>query len=150
MAPRVTAAEYAAVVGSTFAARQLDLAKAMRDASSTVAPGHLKDFDWKVQVSGRTCSSCAGAVDLGKIAPRAQHMLLATRYQYASLVAQVMLSSDKMSEIRQPVLSLKMDVATDAGAGGEKSIVVEMTKDEADAVLRSMGAAYQHMEKLKA
>jgi hypothetical protein len=77
-------------------------------------------------------------------------MLLATRYQYASLVAQVMLSSDKMSEIRQPVLSLKMDVATDAGAGGEKSIVVEMTKDEADAVLRSMGAAYQHMEKLKA
>jgi hypothetical protein len=53
VAPRVTAAEYAAVVGSTFAARQLDLAKAMRDASSTVAPGHLKDFDWKVQVSGR-------------------------------------------------------------------------------------------------
>ena len=23
----------------------------MRDASSTIAPGHLKDFDWKVQVS---------------------------------------------------------------------------------------------------
>ena len=66
---------------------------------------------------------------------------------------QVMLSSDKMSEIREPILSLKMDVATAAGAGGagdEKSVVVEMTKEELDAVLRSMDAAYQHMEKLKA
>ena len=61
-----------------------------------------------------------------------------------------MLSSDKMSEIRQPVVSLKMDIAADAGTGDEKSIVVEMTKDEADEVLRSMSAAYQHMEKLKA
>ena len=47
----MTAPEYAAVVGSTFGSRQLDLAKAMRDASSSIAPGHLKDFDWKVQVS---------------------------------------------------------------------------------------------------
>jgi ribulose 1,5-bisphosphate synthetase/thiazole synthase len=67
-----------------------------------------------------------------------------------------MLSSDKMSEIRQPVLSLKLDVATatqatggGAGGGGSKEIVVEMTKEETDRVLRSMDAAYQHMEKLK-
>eukprot|EP01043_Picozoa_sp_COSAG02_P099421 COSAG02_NODE_35532_length_467_cov_0.396739_1_plen_68_part_10 len=60
-------------MGSTFAARQLDLAKAMRDASSTIAPGHLKDFDWKVQVSERrACSNCAGTADLRKIAPCAQ------------------------------------------------------------------------------
>ena len=67
--------------------------------------------------------------------------------------AQVMLSSDKMSEIREPILSLKMNVATGAGTGGagaEESVVVEMTKEEVDAVLRSMDAAYQHMEKLKA
>jgi hypothetical protein len=61
-----------------------------------------------------------------------------------------------MSEIRQPVLSLKLDVATatqatggGAGGGGSKEIVVEMTKEETDRVLRSMDAAYQHMEKLK-
>lgn len=76
------------------------------------------------------------------------------RHMDGSIVcAQVMLSSDKMSEIRQPVLSLKMDVETAVGPGGkgaEESVVVEMTKDEVDAVLRSMDAAYQHMEKLKA
>ena len=55
-----------------------------------------------------------------------------------------------MSEIRQPILSLKMDVGAKGGAGADKSIVVEMTKEEADKVLRSMAAAYQHMEKLKA
>ena len=65
-----------------------------------------------------------------------------------------------MSEIRQPVLSLKLDVATatqatggggagGGGGGGSKEIVVEMTKEETDRVLRSMDAAYQHMEKLK-
>ena len=65
------------------------------------------------------------------------------------------MSSDKMSEIRQPVLSLKLDVATATQAtggsagGGSKEIVVEMTKEETDRVLRSMDAAYQHMEKLK-
>ena len=60
----VTAAEYAAVVGSTFAARQLDLAKAMRDASSTIAPGHLKDFDWKVQVRERAAEPVPSALGL--------------------------------------------------------------------------------------
>lgn len=124
----------------------------MRDASSTIAPGHLKDFDWKVQVSKRrACCSCAGAADLWKIAPCAQRNVCCCHSNVnMSPVVQVMLSSDKMSEIRQPVLSLKMDVAGAGAAGAEKSIVVEMTKDEADAVLRSMGAAYQHMEKLKA
>lgn len=97
------------MVASAYGSRQLDLAKAMRDASATIAPGHLKDFDWKVQV---------------------------------------MLSSDKMSEIRQPILSLKLTVETGEKAGGQ-DVVVEMTKEEADTVLRSMDAAYQHMQKLK-
>ena len=95
-----TAAEYATVVASTFHSRKLDLSKAMRDATSAIAPAHLKDFDWKVQV---------------------------------------MLSSDKISEIRQPVLSLKL--TTESAPGDTKDVVVEMTKEEADRVLRSMEAA---------
>jgi len=94
------AAEYATVVASTFHSRKLDLSKAMRDATSAIAPAHLKDFDWKVQV---------------------------------------MLSSDKISEIRQPVLSLKL--TTESAPGDTKDVVVEMTKEEADRVLRSMEAA---------
>lgn len=138
-------------MGSTFGSRQLDLAKAMRDASSTIAPGHLKDFDWKVQV--RACVQTSGiwlpahdACVAGILTSTCRSCVCVRARVWRSFV-QVMLSSDKMSEIRQPVLSLKMDVG---GAGADKSIVVEMTKEEADKVLRSMGAAYQHMEKLKA
>jgi hypothetical protein len=141
-------------VGSTFGSRQLDLAKAMRDASSTIAPGHLKDFDWKVQV--RACVQTSGiwlpAHDacVAGILTSTCRSCVCVRARVWRSSAQVMLSSDKMSEIRQPVLSLKMDVGAPGGAGAEKSIVVEMTKEEADKVLRSMDAAYQHMEKLKA
>ena len=34
------------MVASTFHSRKLDLSKAMRDATSAIAPAHLKDFDF--------------------------------------------------------------------------------------------------------
>jgi hypothetical protein len=52
-----------------------------------------------------------------------------------------MLSSDKMSEIRQPVLSLQMKVGAESALA--EHVHVEMTKDELDNVLRSMEAASQ-------
>ena len=53
----------------------------------------------------------------------------------------VMLSSDKMSEIRQPVLALKLQ--TQAGGQQAEDIEVEMTKEELDRVLKSMDTAMQ-------
>jgi hypothetical protein len=47
-----------------------------------------------------------------------------------------MLSSDKMSEIRQPVLSLQMKVGAESALA--EHVHVDMTKDELDNVLRSM------------
>lgn len=53
--------------------------------------------------------------------------------------SQVMLSSDKISEIRQPVLSLSLKIG--ATSTSAQNIEVEMTKSEIDKMLRSMESA---------
>ena len=125
----IAGAEFAGIVASAYGARTADLTRAMRDATSTISQAHLQDFDWKLQVN-------------------AKHIASTKCVHHANTNAeQVMMSSDKMSEIRQPVLSLRMKVGAESAQAD--TLEVEMTKDELDRVLRSMEAASQAVQRLQ-
>ena len=59
----------------------------------------------------------------------------------------MMLSSDKVSEIREPILTLDLQIASKPDSSAEH-VLLEMTKDEADRMLRSMDTIWENMQKL--
>jgi len=58
-----------------------------------------------------------------------------------------MMSSDKMSEIREPALTL--DVAIQSLDGSRDDVLLELTRDELDRLLAEMDSVASALDKIK-